>query len=97
VFDAKGTEDGLARRSWSVLNAFRQLPGLSKDGTVNEDLMLRWVREARLQLADLDRADIGDEQIGQVLSASPKGSDGLWLAEPVRDLIETVVVNADRK
>ena len=41
-------------------------------------------------LAERDRADIGDEQIGQVLSGSPPGTDGAWPAEPVRELIEDI-------
>jgi hypothetical protein len=36
------------------------------------------------------KADIGDELIGQTFAHSPKGADGVWPAEPVRDLIETI-------
>lgn len=50
----------------------------------------RWVRSARLAFVDSDRDDIGDEQVGRVLSASPEGSDGIWPAEPVRELIEMI-------
>ena len=32
---------------------------------------------------------VGDEQIGELLAASPVGADGLWPAEAVRDLLET--------
>jgi len=35
-------------------------------------------------------ADIGDEQIGQVLSNAPPGQDGVWPAEPVREIVETL-------
>jgi hypothetical protein len=41
-------------------------------------------------LAETKRVDIGDECIGQVLSGSPDGTDGIWPAEPVRDLLEEV-------
>ena len=80
----------LAHHAWWVLENWRQLPGLREDGTVDGPQLTKWVREARLQLADADRADIGDEQVGTVLSSSPQGIDGIWPAEPVRDLIETV-------
>ena len=32
--------------------------------------------------------DIADTQIGKVLASSPNGSDGMWPAEEVRDLLE---------
>ncbi len=83
-------DSALAHHSWWVLNHWHRLPGHRDDGTVDSDQLKAWVREARLMFADNDRADIGDEQIGQVLSASPPGADGVWPAEPVRDIIETI-------
>jgi hypothetical protein len=39
-------------------------------------------------LKDRDCADLGDEYVGNVLSASPLGEDGAWPHESVRDIIE---------
>jgi hypothetical protein len=83
-------EQALARQSWTVLRNWRTLPGLRSDGTIDEEKLNLWVRQARLAFLESDRVDIGDEQIGQILSASPTGLDGLWPTEPVRNLIETV-------
>lgn len=80
----------LAGHAWHVLNDWRGLPGLRSDGTIDSDHLTQWVQEARLAFAESDRADIGDEQIGQVLSSAPEGADGVWPPEPVRDLIETI-------
>ena len=80
----------LARHAWWILRQWRHLPGLHQDGTFDGEHLERWVRDARLALADAHRADIGDEQIGQTLAASPPGSDGIWPAEPVRAIIETI-------
>jgi len=85
--DAHETE--LARNAWSVLRSWRELPGAS-EGNLNGDRLRTWVRDTRLKLAERDRTDIGDEQIGQLLSGSPPGKDGAWPAEPVRDLIEEI-------
>jgi hypothetical protein len=74
--------------AWQVLRDWRTVPGLEDDGSVDDEHLERWVSQARLLLSDADRADIGDEQIGQLLSGSPQGSDGAWPAEPVRDLVE---------
>lgn len=87
---ASEEEAALARHSWWVLNHWRQLPGRNEDGTFDVEHLKRWVTDARLQLADADRADIGDEQIGRALSASPPGTDDVWPAEPIREIIETI-------
>lgn len=83
-------EEALAHHAWWVLNHWRDLPGRRENGTVDGQHLAQWVRDARLAFAESDRADIGDEQIGQVLAASPPGADGIWPAEPVRDIIETI-------
>jgi hypothetical protein len=49
-----------------------------------------WVRVARLELSDANRADIGDEMIGQTFAHSPSGADDVWPPEPVPELIEAI-------
>lgn len=83
-------ESAFASRSFSVLHHWHTLPGLREDGTVDAEHLTEWVRSARLALADSGRASIGDEQVGQVLASSPVGSDGVWPAEAVREIIENV-------
>jgi hypothetical protein len=80
----------LAQHAWWVLAHWNAIPGSRDDGTVNGDHLKQWVADARLAFADRDSADIGDEQIGQVLSQSPPGADGIWPAEPIREIIETI-------
>jgi hypothetical protein len=76
----------IAQNAWSVLHAWR--PRLNEAGGIHSDKLALWVQEARAQLADLDRADIGDQQIGQTLSGTVPAADGIWPAEEIRDLIE---------
>ncbi|MFJ2620154.1 helix-turn-helix domain-containing protein [Glutamicibacter sp. NPDC087344] len=83
-------EQAIAQRSFSVLHEWRRLPGLRDDGTINAGKLTKWVRSARLALSDCGRGSIGDEQIGQILASSPVGTDGVWPAEPVREIIENV-------
>jgi hypothetical protein len=61
-------ENLLARQAWWILQEWSDLPGRRQDGTIDGDHLKQWVRDARLALADNDRADIGVEQIGQVLA-----------------------------
>lgn len=83
-------DEALAHHAWWVLREWRDLPGRRQDGTIDGDHLQHWVRAARLAFAESDREDIGDEQIGQVLAASPPGTDEIWPSEPVRDIIETI-------
>jgi hypothetical protein len=78
----------LARQAYMVLRDWRQPPGLSDDGHVDGEALRAWVAAARGLLADADRVKIGDECIAEVLSGSPVGVDGIWPAEPIRDLLE---------
>lgn len=70
-----------------LLSGFRSPPGLQKQ-MIDAAHLDGWVDEARRRLAESNRAAIGDQLIGQVLSGSPAGEDGAWPAEPVREVIE---------
>lgn len=83
-------EQNLATQAWWVLNGWTGFPGREDDGSLNSATMAEWVRAARLELSEANRADIGDELIGQTFAHSPQGHDGAWPPEPVRDLIETI-------
>ena len=78
----------IASHAWHVLHDWRTVPGLQPDNSIDAAHLDSWVQKARLLLSDSDRADVGDEQIGELLSGSPNGADGAWPAEPVRDLVE---------
>jgi hypothetical protein len=86
--ETDGQTVAIAQNAWSVLHAWRRPPGLNDQGVIDGHDLRSWIRRARLQLADRDRADIGDHQIGQTLSGSPPGADGIWPAEEIRELIE---------
>jgi hypothetical protein len=71
-----------------VLNSWRRPSGLDEQGTIDAHHLRSWVRRARLLLTDRDRADVGDQQVGQGLSGSPPRGDGVWPAEEIRELVE---------
>ena len=78
----------IAEVGYSVVREWHTPPGVRPDGTVDADRLREWVIEARRRLADLGRSIVGDLVIGEVLAYMPPDGDGLWPAEPVRDLIE---------
>jgi hypothetical protein len=81
--------EGLAANGFRLLHNWKVVPGTDiETGEVDPQRLTSWVTEARRLLADEDRADVGDSQIGQVLAYAPSGKDGTWPCEPVRDLLE---------
>lgn len=86
---AESDEDH-ATQAWWVLHGWVGFPGRLDDLTLDADAMRKWVVAARLLLSDSDRADIGDELIGQAFAHSPAGHDGTWPAEPIRDMLEDI-------
>ncbi len=75
--------------AWSILQGWRDPPGYDTDtGKWDSDQLDYWVREARRVLVQWGRSEMGDAFIGEMLSGSPTGIDGVWPAEPVRVLIE---------
>jgi hypothetical protein len=70
-----------------LLSGWQTPPGL-ESGVIDAARLQRWVNEVRYRLAEVNRAAVGDYLIGHLLSGSPRGSDGAWPAEPVRDLID---------
>lgn len=78
------------QRCWSVLNNWQYLPGLRDDGSIDGEHLLGWVNCVRTRFnADSCERDY-DGQIGEVLSCSPDGKDGMWPAEEVRVILETL-------
>ena len=78
------------QRCWSVLNNWQYLPGLRDDGSIDAEHLAGWVNCARTRFnADSCERDY-DGRIGEVLACSPDGKDGMWPAEEVRVILETL-------
>jgi hypothetical protein len=73
-----------------LLHSWRLPPGLGEDGTVNPGQLRTWVTQARELAGACGRGRIGDQYITRVLINYPKGIDGAWPHEAVRDLLERV-------
>ena len=86
--DVPPERKAVAEVGFAAIRSWHTPPGVRPDGTVDADALHAWVTEARRLLAASGRAFPGDVSIGEVLAYVPPDSDGLWPAEPVRDLIE---------
>jgi hypothetical protein len=49
----------------------------------------KWISEAQQLCKENDRAQVGDVQIGNMLSHAPVGEDGLWPCEAVRGILDS--------
>jgi len=78
----------IAMVGYTIIREWHTPPGVRPDGTVDADALRDWVTEARRLLAESGRTTVGDLVIGEVLAYVPPDADGLWPAEPVRDLAE---------
>ena len=79
----------LASRALKLLDRVKCLPGTADDGTVDLRALLNWVAEVRRLCAEHDRAVIGDQTIGQLLSRiDPIPEDGAWPRAEVCEVLE---------
>jgi len=77
-------------QAYNLLRLWRTLPGSDGQGNVDEGKLSAWVAEAVEQVNNCGRGAIGEQQVGQLLSHSPRGTDGAWPHEAVRRVIEEV-------
>jgi len=79
-----------ATQAFHILSLWDVVPGTLPDGKIDAIALESWVKRAR-KLAKVKGRDwIADQKIGEVLSASPVGEDGIWPALEIRELIESV-------
>jgi transcriptional regulator with XRE-family HTH domain len=76
-----------ARLAYELLDSWQVPPGTTDSG-LDGDALRQWVGAAASGAEAEHRKAIGLQQIGRVLRYVATGQDGIWPAEPVRDLLE---------
>ncbi|MBB3271388.1 hypothetical protein FHW75_002543 [Pseudomonas sp. OG7] len=98
VFRAKGAapaevsalQKSQATNAYQLLKSLKTLPGQTGE-EVDQETLLAWCLELRHLAAQVNREDITDQLIGQVLAHAPLSSiDGAWPHEAVRHVIEAL-------
>ena len=74
-----------------------EIPGKTPEGSIDYELLAAWVNEARRLCDDRGLATKGDSFIGHLLAKSPKGADGAWPCEPVRELLDVLSGTTDSR
>jgi DNA-binding transcriptional regulator YiaG len=80
--------EAVATQAYHLLRIWGRVPGTGEDGMIDADALKHWIEEARAAAKGIGRAEVADSCIGNVLSASPVGADGVWPAEAVRSAID---------
>lgn len=79
----------MAHNAWSALHHCKRIPGEQEDGSVDPAALQAWADVARKLCREGDREAIGDQTIGQILANAAVGTDGVWPAEGVRQLLDS--------
>lgn len=81
----------------AIMSRWNCLPGLSENGVLDCVFFQNWFERCFELLSQVHCFDIGIQQLGRVLASSPKGSDGMWPVEDVREVIEKYGCDALKK
>jgi hypothetical protein len=77
----------MAKSAYMLLNMIITLPG-QKDNEIDGGMLKDWIEQVRRMANECNREKVVDRKIGEILSHSPNGSDGIWPHESVRDIFE---------
>jgi transcriptional regulator with XRE-family HTH domain len=81
-------ERARAAQVYRLLNSWERVPGSKPDGSVDGDVLRKWVKSVQT-LADKEaRREVADLRIGNVFAYAPAEPDGTWPCIAVRDAIE---------
>ena len=80
----------LSLGSWHLLKLLERLPSQISPGEIDSQKLQEWVEAARAGCKQKNRQEVGDAYIGDMLSHSPTGKDGIWPHEAIRAIIESV-------
>lgn len=87
--DDRVVPEGAASNAWRVLQNWRRIPGSNDEaGRVDEAELTSWANQTRELLQEAGRLDVGESELGKVLSYSRRDPDGTWPAAAVRNFLE---------
>ena len=76
-------------RSYLMLEAWKKIPGMQEDGTIDETELRDWIKSARALAEECDRLEVADIHIGQLLAKYPEDSPN-WPQRTIFQAIEDI-------
>lgn len=86
--DNKVKENAL--KAYALFYSLKRLPGRDEFGELKPENLLEWIRKVRSACKRSGQLEFCDYRIGELLSKSPDGKDGIWPCETVRDALEKI-------
>jgi addiction module HigA family antidote len=86
-------KNSLYQVAYTLFNTLKYAPSPEKSQEDITNELRFWVKEVREECLRIGRQSIGDHFIGQVLSRSEEGLDGIWPPEPIREILEEIESN----
>jgi len=83
-------KEQLVQLAWELLHTWKTIPGSDSSGRIDYQKLKSWVENAREFCKKLDRLEVCDIHIGQVLVYSTPDEDGNWPTEEVCGIIEEI-------
>ena len=73
----------------------RRVPGTNKNGEINPEKTKQWIIKVRDLGAQVDRAEIADQMLGQFLSQAhkPEESNEAWPSRPICEVLEQLAID----
>ena len=84
---SEATQD-LAEGAYSLMKSWHRIPGRADGGTIEKSALVDWLTKAREECLKLDRLEVADLEIGEMLASAPADADGTWPCLAVRDAME---------
>lgn len=77
--------------AYDLLTAWKAIPGVAPDGTINNEQLTSWIEKARDLAVQADRIKVADLHIGSILAEFPEGGeDNNWPPEEIAAIIEKI-------
>ena len=73
----------LVRNAYTLLTGWKRCPGILNDGSFDIDVFSSWLKEARRITEETGHGEVGQIQIGHILTHAPSDPNGLWIHEAV--------------
>ena len=79
-----------AAQGYRLMNNWKTIPGVDNDGSVDAELLKKWIDEVRMLAADADRLEVADSKIGYILAQYPETNKEYWPPDAISQSIERI-------
>lgn len=87
--DPTPEEKARAQAGHTLLQGMNRVPGSQDDGTIDENVLERWIEAVRRGAKKEQRAEVADISIGHILAHAPMdAADDGWPHETIRNVLE---------